>query len=233
VADWPGVSTLPPTPILDLASTVMSIVASTADPTVAEIGDPDGTRTVTSIVVLLVALGLALLLLAVWIFRTTRPDPDLLAPLEAMGERSWRRGDPVWQRRRLDELRPKGARPLSPSVAPPELDASFDAGPTASGFDDLRAPSPVPKAPSDEASAPDGTADESGANEHEVAAGDEGPFPDSTPRLIVGPSLDELGDDEFDPEALAAAQDELERELAASREEAARQLDLFDRDGRF
>lgn len=237
MADWPGVSTLPLTPILDLAptvaSTVMSFVASTADPTVAEIGDPDGTRTVTSIVVLLVALGLALLLLAVWIFRTTRPDPELLAPLEAMGERSWRRGDPVWQRRRLDQLRPKGARPLSPSVAPPELDASFDAGPTASGFDDLRTPTPVPTAPSDGASAPEGTADEAAASEEELAAGDAGPFPDSTPPLIVGPSLDVLDDDEFDPEALAAARDDLERELARSREESARQLDLFDRDGRF
>ena len=81
---------------------------------IASIGDPDGTRTVISIVALLVAIGVALVLLAVWVYRTTRPDPELLAPLEVMGERSWRRGDPVWQRRRLDELRPPGAC-LSPS----------------------------------------------------------------------------------------------------------------------
>lgn len=236
MADWPGVSPFLPTPFLNLASTVVS----TGDPTLAEIGDPDGTRTVTSIVVLLVAIGLALLLLAVWIFRTTRPDPELLAPLEAMGERSWRRGDPVWQRRRLDALRPKGARPLTPSVAPPELDVSFDAGPTASGFDDLRSPTVVPPARPDEAPSADaaddardpddGAAEEPGAEapNGDEEGGTDAPFPDSTPAAIVGPSLEALADDEFDPQALAAARAELERELAESRQEAARQLDLFD-----
>src|SRR5687768_18227228 len=79
-------------------------------------------------------------MLAVWLFKTTRPDPELLAPLDVMGERKWRRADPVWQRRRLDEVRPPEARPLSPSVAPPEFDEAFDQGPTASGFDDLHDP---------------------------------------------------------------------------------------------
>lgn len=200
MADWARVTTLHLTPIL------------------ASIGDPDGTRTITSIVALLVAIGLALLLLAVWIFRTTRPDPELLAPLEAMGERSWRRGDPVWQRRRLDELRPRGAKPLAPSVAPPEFDESFDAGPTATGFDDLRGSD---GAPSGEHPTVDSVAsDEAG-----------GVPPDATPAGVVGPTLDELSDDEFDAEALAAARAELERELADSPEPLAdSQLDLFDRD---
>ena len=100
--------------------------AAVNEASLASIGDPDGTRTVTSIVALLVPIGLALLLVAVWMYRATRTDPDLLAPLEVMGVRKWRRGDPVWQRRRLDELRPAGARPLEPSVAPPAFDASFD-----------------------------------------------------------------------------------------------------------
>ena len=104
---------------------------------VESVGDPEGTRTVTSIIVLLVALGLALVMVAVWLWRSTRPDPELLAPLEVMGERKWRRADPVWQRRRLDEVRPEDAKPLDPSAAPPELDEAFDAGPAASGFDDL------------------------------------------------------------------------------------------------
>ena len=47
----------------------------------ATIGDPDGTRTVTSIIALLLALGVGLAMLAVWLHRTTRPDPELLAPL--------------------------------------------------------------------------------------------------------------------------------------------------------
>ena len=183
MADWQRVTTFP-------------ILA-----TPATIGDPDGTRTVTSIIVLLVAIGLALVLLAVWIYRTTRPDPELLAPLEAMGKRSWRRGDPVWQRRRLDELRPRGAKPLAPSVAPPELDSSFDAGPSAPGFDDLRASDRAPDEPEDEA--------------------DERPAPvtasDSTPAGVVVPTLEELSDDEFDQDALAAARAELERELGDPR----------------
>lgn len=104
---------------------------------IAVVGDPDGTRRITAIIALLVSIGIGLIMLAVWLFRVTRPDPEVLAPLEVMGERAWRRGDPVWQRRRLDEVRPDGAQPLQPSVAPPELDESFDAGPTASGFDDL------------------------------------------------------------------------------------------------
>ena len=102
------------------------------------VGDPDGTRAVTSIVALLVVLGVGLVMLAVWLFRVTRPDPEVLAPLEVMGERKWRRADPVWQRRRLDEVRPDGAEPLQPSVAPPDLDEAFDLGPAATGFDDLQ-----------------------------------------------------------------------------------------------
>jgi hypothetical protein len=101
------------------------------------IGDPDGTRRITAIVALLVVLGVGLAMVAVWLFKTTRPDPELLAPLDVMGQRKWRRADPVWQRRRLDQVRPEGAHPLSPSVAPPELDEAFDLGPAASGFDDL------------------------------------------------------------------------------------------------
>lgn len=200
---------------------------------ISTIGDPDGTRTITSIVALLVAIGLALLLLAVWVFRRTRPDPELLAPLEAMGERGWRRGDPVWQRRRLDELRPHGARPLAPSVAPPELDVSFDAGPTASGFDDLRAEhvhrSGEPTVETGDDVVVEG--DDRDNDRTGVAAAKPGAPRDSTPAGVVGPTLGELPDDEFDPAALAAARAELERELTEARDTAsAEQLDLFGRD---
>lgn len=214
-------------------------------PTLTSIGDPDGARTMTSIIVLLVAIGLALILLAVWIFRATRPDPDLLAPLEVMGERSWRRKDPVWQRRRLDELRPPGAKPLVPSAAPPELDESFEAGPSASGFDDLQVAGPllVPeggiptgRTGADRAAADRAADDRSGADEP-VAGGrsadDAGPDPvapsDSTPTALIGPTLDELPDGEFDPDSIAAARADLERELdeASRRSE---QLGLFEHD---
>jgi hypothetical protein len=66
------------------------------------VGDPDGSRAVTAIVALLAVIGIGLVMVAIWLFRTTRPDPEVLAPLEIMGDRSWRRADPVWQRRKLD-----------------------------------------------------------------------------------------------------------------------------------
>ena len=104
----------------------------------SSVGDPEGTRTITSIVLLLVVLGIALVMLAFWLFRLTRPDKELLAPLEVMGERKWRRADPVWQRRRLDEVRPADAQPLQPSAAPPQFDeAFFEYRPAAAGFEDL------------------------------------------------------------------------------------------------
>ena len=164
----------------------------------ATIGDPDGTRTVTSIVALLVALGLGLAMVAVWLHRTTRPDPELLAPLEAMGERKWRRADPVAQRRTLDAVRPEKARPLEPSVAPPKFDAAFDAGPTASGFDDLHADADPDADPPGDRHVPSG---------FELAP----PIGDVTPRQIV-----RAGDDfvhEIDPDVLAAAAAELDAEL--------------------
>jgi hypothetical protein len=103
----------------------------------ASVGDPEGTRTVTSLVALLAVIGVSLVMVAVWLFRVTRPDPELLAPLEVMGERRWRRADPVSQRRLLDLVRPEGAQPLEPSPLPPDLDEAFDRGPDASGFEDL------------------------------------------------------------------------------------------------
>lgn len=216
MADWRGVAT-----VLSMFSTLPNLPIPPTVPTFASIGDPEGTRTVTSIVALLVALGLALLLVAVWLHRTTRPDPELLAPLEAMGERKWRRGDPVWQRRRLDELRPQGASPLEPSVAPPELDESFDAGPTASGFDDLRAPvapgrSSDDRDDADDEMPPDAAPPVAPPTAPPVAP-PAAPRPvsgaSSTPVDLVRPDLDDLSDD-FDADALAAAREELERELA-------------------
>lgn len=166
----------------------------------AAIGDPDGTRVVTSIIALLVALGLALAMLAVWLFRSTRPDPELLAPLEMMGERKWRRADPVWQRRRLDDLRPDDAEPLAPSAAPPDVDEAFDAGPSAPGFDDL----------------------------HDVALAEflsDLPPPTSpavvmggapTPRQIDRPPHEEFSEDEIGSDALARANEHIDAALGAS-----------------
>jgi hypothetical protein len=187
----------------------------------AAVGDPDGTRTVTSIVVLLTAIGVALVMLAVWLFKVTRPDPELLAPLEVMGERKWRRADPVWQRRRLDVVRPAGAEPLQPSPAPPDLDEAFELGPTAPGFDDLsdlgglgglgaggasaidpglRPHPPVP--------APVASTGPSHSNVRLVPR-----VGSSTPTGIERPVPEDLPDRPIDPDVLAAAIAELDREL--------------------
>ncbi len=185
----------------------------------AEIGDPDGTRTVYAIVALLVVLGIALVMLAIWMWRVTRPDPELLAPLEVMGERGWRRADPMGQRRRLDEVRPEAAAPLKRPNAPPTLDASFDAGPAAFGVSDLRefavagqpgldgAP-PSSEAPDGDDAPADGTAGDTG----------EGPVVhrDGTPVASEQPlfdDLDEVGGGDLDPELLAEAAAELDREI--------------------
>ena len=171
--------------------------------TVGTVGDPEGTRTISSIVALLVAIGLALVMIAIWLHRTTRPDPDLLAPLEMMGERKWRRSDPVWQRRRLDSLRPEGAEPLEPVTAPPDIDEAFDRGPTASGFADLH------DADGDEGTEPpDGIVS---IVPDPIVLDSEPP----TPEQIVRPSLDDLPDGDVDPAALAATMAELDAELAA------------------
>jgi hypothetical protein len=101
------------------------------------VGDPGRTRTVIAAILFLVAIGVGLLVLAGWLVRSTRVDPDVLAPLEVMGERSWRSADPVRQRRRLDEVRPDDAEPIDPMAPPPLTDAEFDLGPKLGGFADF------------------------------------------------------------------------------------------------
>lgn len=185
---------------------------STWTSVLASVGDPDGTRAVGSIVALLVALGLALVMVAVWLYRSTRPDPELLAPLEVMGERRWRRGDPVWQRRRLDDLRPVGANPLAPSVAPPDIDEAFDQGPTASGFDDLHA---------DQADHVD-QADhehETGGPTLDPPATGSAPVDAPTPEALPRPILDDLPEGDIDADALASAIAELDAELRRTPED--------------
>lgn len=111
----------------------------------------------------LVVVGVAFLLLGIWLFRQTRYDPPVLAPLERMGDKKWRRqSDPATQRRVLDEVRPEGAEPLRHESSPPKLDAEFelaerpvtsmsDLGPStlsaASSRSDLAPPSPESRTP--------------------------------------------------------------------------------------
>ena len=188
----------------------MSVVELAVD-----IGDPDSTRTVWAIVALLVVLGLGLVMLAFWLRRTTRPDPEYLAPLEMMGERSWRNGDPVWQRRRLDEVRPPGAAPLRRSAAPPRFDESFDDGPSGAGFDDLHA-----DAAEEDVADPDETAVDA-PSPTDTPSGNpivhaNAPAPADPSHTPIGSSrdfLDDLPEHEIDPNELQRAMDELDAEL--------------------
>ena len=80
-------------------------------------GDPGRTRAVYVSIVLLVLLGGGLVAVAIWLFRRTRAEPELLGPLEAMGRRSWRRTAPATRQQLLDAARPAGATPLGPGAA--------------------------------------------------------------------------------------------------------------------
>jgi hypothetical protein len=125
-----------------LAPVLLDALASSSDVPVAamgiaRVGDPDATRTVYIAVVLLVILGLVLAALAVWVLRRTRPEPELLAPLETMETRGWRKLDPAAQRRSLDESRPSGAAPLRREASEPAVDSSFATVAAVASFDDL------------------------------------------------------------------------------------------------
>jgi hypothetical protein len=100
-------------------------------------GDPRSSRIVYAMVIGLVVIGVVLVLLGVWLVRQTRPDLDVLAPLERMGDGDWKKRDPSTQRRMLDEVRPEGAEPLTPEPKPPPIDADFEADHPVASFSDL------------------------------------------------------------------------------------------------
>ena len=104
------------------------------------VGDDRATAIVYVVVGILAAIGIALVVLAVWIWRVTKPDRVLLAPLELMDDPAWRRQDPQGRRRALDDVRPEGAVPLTPAVRQPSIDEEFDADQPVADFDDLAEP---------------------------------------------------------------------------------------------
>jgi hypothetical protein len=103
-------------------------------------GDSSATRTVYGVVIALGVIGVALLVLTIWLFKQTKPEPQLLAPLERMDDRAWRKQEPAEMRRDLDSLRPTGARPVTREKSVPDVDAEFaQHKPTLGTFDDLQA----------------------------------------------------------------------------------------------
>jgi hypothetical protein len=147
--------------VRDLTTPLSNAVSGSvvAAPVLLGAGDPGSTRLVYAMVVGLVVIGVFLILLGIWLFRQTRYDPPVLAPLERMGDKQWRRqSDPATQRRVLDEVRPVGAEPLSQESSPPGFDADFelherpvtsmsDLSRPASSTNDLAPPIPESRSP--------------------------------------------------------------------------------------
>lgn len=115
-------------PRLTAATPAVALVAAS---------DPASSRLVYAMVIGLVVIGVALVVLGVWLVRQTRPDLEVLAPLERMGDGDWKKRDPSTQRRMLDEVRPEGAQPLTPEPKPPPIDAEFEADHPVASFSDL------------------------------------------------------------------------------------------------
>jgi len=107
------------------------------------VSDPDSERVVGFAVWGLVVLGIAVIAVTVWFWRSTRPDPEALATLEAMSGRRFRRAGDEGSRRRILE----GVRP---GAADDEADSEGRAGvgiPVVGGGDDVSVPLPRPLPP--------------------------------------------------------------------------------------
>ncbi len=116
---------------------MFAALASSLIPLRSVAGDPSSTRTVYAVVIALAVIGVGLIVLGIWMIRQTRVEPVLLAPLERMADRRWRRSDPTGRRRLLDDVRPEGAEPVHRAPDEPEIDEEFDAEPPVPSFDDL------------------------------------------------------------------------------------------------
>ncbi len=108
------------------------------------VNDADSTRKVYLLAASLTALGIVLIAITVWFWRSTRHDPELLSPLEAMGARRFRNLDGRAQRQLLDSARPPDAEPMRWGVvrAGPEPGSEIDLRAinksARSDYDDLR-----------------------------------------------------------------------------------------------
>ncbi len=117
------------------------MISSSALVNAVAAGDPDANRVVYGAIIALVVIGVFLIGIGVWLFRQTRVDPELLAPLERMADRSWSKRDPATQRRMLDEVRPTEAVPLHREPKEPTHDEDFDqTDRPVESFDDLKDP---------------------------------------------------------------------------------------------
>ena len=78
--------------------------------------------TVNVVSVCMVVLGLVLLVVTLRFWRTAGEDPEVLAPLEVMGDRRFARADESGRVEILNAVRPDGADRVDHIEAPPVLD---------------------------------------------------------------------------------------------------------------
>lgn len=81
------------------------------------VGDTGSSIVVLVVSVGLVAAGFALTGITVWFWRSTRPDPEALAPLVVMSSKRWRAGTAIERRQALDVARPGAAVAVLEPVA--------------------------------------------------------------------------------------------------------------------
>lgn len=129
----------------------------------ADVGDDAASVRVYLVVAVLIVIGVILVGLAIWLVRQTRPDRELLAPLERMNARRWRGLDPQDRRRSLDEVRPDAASPIGRAQREPTVDREFASAPPVRDFSDLvdHGPDITP-----------GTADDREADDHRSVPSD-------------------------------------------------------------
>jgi hypothetical protein len=105
---------------------VVPVTATTAPP----ISDAKSARSVRRIEIAFISLGVLLLLVTIWYWRTTKPLPAPLEALDALGARRWRRADGA---RRAAMLAPiherRGEIRDADLVVPPEQEAEPEAEP--------------------------------------------------------------------------------------------------------
>jgi hypothetical protein len=147
-------------------------VATAPAATGARAGDTASSRTVNRIVLALLAMAGLLAILALWLWRTSKPKPNHLDGLDAMGSRRWRSATP--ERRaailgpvhlRRGEIRdedliatpePAEAEPEPVPVEAPPLAVGLDSPPS----DDRVPAMPVPPPEPGEQVEPDEPSDE-------------------------------------------------------------------------
>ena len=83
-----------PTAHAQSATSAPAPVASATATTAARTGDTASSRTVNRIVLALLAMGGLLAILTVWLWRVSKPKPNHLDGLDAMGSRRWRTATP-------------------------------------------------------------------------------------------------------------------------------------------